>query len=201
MHLHGGTSEGNSAGTHQNWTTTVGPLTDRPGRMGTWSYFNTDGLGLVEYMHWAEDLNLEVVLAFPAGLYLNGDVVTKEDLGPYVQLALDELEFLTGKVSTRYGALRAKLGYPKPWKIRFLEVGNEDNLCGGLDSYKSYRFQVFYEAIKAKYPDMFIFSSTNEYNYKQSGQDYHQYTRPDLSVSRFGMFDGWAAGHPIIIGE
>jgi alpha-N-arabinofuranosidase len=169
--------------------------------MGVWTYYNTDGLGLVEYMHWAEDLGIDVLLSFPAGLALNGDVVAEEDLGPFVQLALDEIEFLTGDVSTPYGALRAKIGYPKPWKIKFVEVGNEDHLWGGLDSYKSHRLQIFYDAIKAQYPDIFIFSSTNEFVYKESGQDYHPYTRPDMSVSRFGMFDDWEAGHPIIIGE
>jgi alpha-N-arabinofuranosidase len=195
------TSEGDYYGSSWNWTATVGPLTERPGRVGTWTYYNTDGLGLVEYMHWAEDLDVEVVLAFPAGLYLNGDVVPEGELGPFVQDALNELEFLTGDVSTPYGALRAKLGYPKPWKIRYVEVGNEDHLWGGLDSYKAYRLRIFYEAIKAKYPDMFIFSSTAEYMYKESGRDWHLYSRPDYFVSQFNQFDNWSAGNPIIIGE
>jgi alpha-N-arabinofuranosidase len=166
-----------------------------------WTYHNTDGLGLVEYMHWAEDLDVEVVLAVAAGLYLNGEVVPEEELGVFVEDALNELEFLTGDVSTPWGARRAKLGYPKPWKIKYVEVGNEDNLWGGLDSYKSYRLKTFYDAIKAKYPDIFIFSSTDEFVYKESGQDYHKYTRPDYSVSQFDLFDNWDDGHPIIIGE
>ncbi|SPQ21402.1 d7654c19-7073-4ed9-a2be-fd1299e158c5 [Thermothielavioides terrestris] len=197
----GNNVEGNYAGNYWNWSATVGPLKDRPGRPGTWGYYNTDGLGLVEYMHWAEDLGMDVVLAVPAGLYLDGEVVSEADLAPFVQDALNELEFLMGDVSTPYGAMRAKLGYPKPWKIKFVEIGNEDNLWGGLDSYKSYRFRMFYDAIKAKYPDIFIFSSTAEYMYKQSGRDYHEYTRPDYFVSQFGMFDNWTAGNPIMIGE
>jgi alpha-N-arabinofuranosidase len=152
-------------------------------------------------MHWAEDLDMEVVLAVPAGLYLDGEVISEADLAPFVQDALNELEFLMGDVSTHYGALRAKLGYPEPWKIKFVEVGNEDHLWGGLSSYESYRLKVFYDAIKAKYPDIFIFSSTAEYFYKQSGRDYHEYTRPDFYVSQFGMFDNWAAGNNIMIGE
>lgn len=152
-------------------------------------------------MHWAEDLDMEVVLAVPAGLYLDGEFVKEADLQPFVQLALDELEFLMGDVSTKYGALRAKLGYPKPWTIKYVEVGNEDHLWGGLDSYKQYRLRIFYDAIKAKYPDIFIFSSTSEFQYKDSGRDYHEYTRPDYYVNQFGMFDNWTAGNPIMIGE
>ncbi|KAK4156064.1 glycoside hydrolase superfamily [Chaetomidium leptoderma] len=198
----GNNLEGDYWGNYWNWSATIGPLTDRPGRVGTWTYENTDGLGLIEYMNWAEDMDdVEVVLGIVAGLYLNGEVVPEAELGPFVQDALNELEFLTGDVSTPYGALRAKLGYPKPWKIRYVEVGNEDNLWGGLDSYKAYRLQIFYDAIKAKYPDMFIFSSTTDHVYKESGQDFHEYTRPDYFVSQFGMFDSWSAGNPIIIGE
>ncbi|KAL2145930.1 hypothetical protein VTI28DRAFT_5804 [Corynascus sepedonium] len=197
----GNNLEGNFAGNHWNWSVTLGPLTERPGRMGVWEYENTDGLGLVEYMHWAEDLDVDVVLGVAAGLYLNGDVVPEEELDFFVQDALNELEFLTGDVLTPYGALRAKLGYPKPWKIKYVEVGNEDNLWGGLDSYKSYRLKTFYDAIKAKYPDIFIFSSTDEVVYKESGRDYHKYTRPDYSVSQFHLFDNWTAEHPVIIGE
>ncbi|KAH6853839.1 glycoside hydrolase superfamily [Chaetomium sp. MPI-CAGE-AT-0009] len=180
---------------------TLGPLTDRPGREGVWTYYNTDGLGLVEYMHWAEDLNVEVVLGVAAGLYLNGEVVPEAELGVFVEDALNQLEFLMGDVSTPWGARRAKLGYPKPWNIKYVEIGNEDNLWGGLDSYKSYRLKMFYDAIKAKYPDIFIFSSTEQFVYKESGQDYHKYTRADYSVSQFDLFDNWADGHPIIIGE
>ncbi|KAH6621691.1 glycoside hydrolase family 51 protein [Chaetomium sp. MPI-SDFR-AT-0129] len=197
----GNNLEGNYLGNQWNWTSTIGPLEQRPGRMGVWEYDNTDGLGLVEYMHWAEDLDVEVVLAVPAGLYLNGDVVPESELGPFVEDALNELEFLKGDISTPYGALRAKLGHPKPWDIKFVEVGNEDNLWGGIDSYKSYRLKIFYDAIKAKYPDIFIFSSTDEFTYKESGRDYHKYTRPDYSVSQFTLFDNWTTTHPVIIGE
>lgn len=126
--------------------------------MGTWTYYNTDGLGLVEYMSWAEDLDVDAVLGFPAGFYLNGDAFPQAYLDPYVQLALDELEFLKGDVSTPYGAMRAKLGHPKPWNIKCVEVGNEDNLGGGLDSYKNYRLTWFYDAVKIKYPNIFILS-------------------------------------------
>ncbi|KAK3300455.1 glycoside hydrolase superfamily [Chaetomium fimeti] len=197
----GNNLEGNFAGNYWNWSRTLGPLTDRPGRVGVWTYPNTDGLGLVEYMHWAEDLDVEVVLAVAAGLYLNGEVVPEEELGVFVEDALNQLEFLMGDVSTPWGARRAELGYPKPWNIKYVEVGNEDNLWGGLDSYKSYRLKMFYDAIKAKYPGIFIFSSTEQFVYKDSGQDYHKYTRADYLMSQFDLFDNWADGHPIIIGE
>lgn len=62
------------------WNQTLGSLTERPGRPGTWSYENTDGLGLVEYLLWAEDLGMEPILGLWAGLYLDGTVLTPEEL-------------------------------------------------------------------------------------------------------------------------
>ena len=72
-----------------DWKKTLGPLKDRPGFPGTWGYQNTDGLGLVEYFDWAEDLAMEPILGVWACLWLNGTHVPQSELGPYIQDALD----------------------------------------------------------------------------------------------------------------
>jgi alpha-L-arabinofuranosidase len=142
-----------------DWKKTIGQLEDRPGYPDTWGYEITDGLGLVEYMLWAQDLGMEPVLALWAGFWLDGSHVPQSELQTYVDDALDELEFLMGDTSTEWGAKRAALGYPDPWPIRFVEIGNEDSLNNGTKTYRKYRFSMFYEAIKAKYPDMTIIVS------------------------------------------
>jgi alpha-N-arabinofuranosidase len=75
-----------------------------------------------------------------------------KDLEPYVQDALDEIEYATGGADTKWGAERAKDGHPAPFKLAYVEVGNED----WFDQSKSYdgRFKQFHDAIKAKYPDL-----------------------------------------------
>ena len=65
---------------------------------------------------------MEPVLAFPSGLYLNGDVVSQANLQPFVAAAMNELEFLMGDSSTTYGAKRIALGYAKPFPIKYVEV-------------------------------------------------------------------------------
>lgn len=143
-----------------------------------------------------------LVLAVWAGLALNGDVVPEAELDVYVQDALDELEFLTGSVDTKYGALRAKYGHPEPWTIRYVEVGNEDNLNNGLSSYKSYRFKAFYDAITEKYPDIQVLASTIDMTLEdKAGGDYHLYDIPDSFVTKFDMFDSYSPEHPILLGE
>ncbi|KAG9560142.1 glycoside hydrolase, partial [Aureobasidium melanogenum] len=185
------------------WNETIGPLKDRPGRPGTWGYENTDGLGLIEYLHWCEDLELEPVLAVWDGFYLGGPVTPQDQLQPWIQFALDELEFLMGSTSTKYGSLRASLGYPQPFQINYVEIGNEDNLGGGNSSYSAYRLPMFTSAIKAAYPDITIIASTTTVDPipDHISLDYHEYSRPDNFVHEFSLFDHYNRSHPILIGE
>lgn len=200
----GNNLEGESAGLQWNWTKTIGNLTERFSRPGDWGYTNTNGLGLVEYMLWCQDLDLEPVLAVFAGYWLDETAASESELQQYVDSALNELEFLMGDSSTTWGAQRIALGYPDPFPIKYVEVGNEDGLSTvGSESYTGYRFSAFYDAITAAYPDILVFTSYTGYVYENSGQDYHQYTRPDRFVQQFSYFDNFAnaTGHPIMIGE
>ncbi|KAJ5698819.1 hypothetical protein N7462_000824 [Penicillium macrosclerotiorum] len=198
----GNNLEGDTIDGRWKWNETIGPLKDRPGRATTWQYQETSGMGLVEYMEWCDDLNMEPILAVWAGLALNGDVIAEEDLDFYVQDALHEIEFLTGSVDTEYGALRAKYGHPDPWVIRYIEVGNEDNLNSGLSSYESYRFAAFYDAITEKYPDIQVLASTVAMTLPgTAGGDYHLYDIPDNFITKFDMFDSYSTEHPILLGE
>jgi len=201
----GNNVEGNEPPFWWDWKKTLGPLENRPGYPGTWGYQNTDGLGLVEYMLWAQDLGMEPILDIWAGLWLNGSHVAKKDLQPYVDDALDELEFLMGDVSTPWGAKRAELGYPEPWPIRFIEIGNEDSLSNGGHTYRAYRFDMFYKAIKAKYPDMTIIASFYDVGpetppYDAAG-DFHEYAVPLQMSSQFNYFDNYTNEHPLFLGE
>lgn len=113
----------------------------------------------------------------------------------YVQDALDELEFLVGSKATRWGKVRASLGHLEPWNITYVEIGNEDNLVGGLPSYPC-RFQRFSNAIKARYPWMIPVASTVEIELPPGAAgDFHQYVRPDDFVSQFDYFDHFNASH------
>ncbi|EME79726.1 glycoside hydrolase family 51 protein [Pseudocercospora fijiensis CIRAD86] len=191
-----------------NWTETIGPLEDRRSYPGTWGYINTNGLGLLEYMLWAQDLGMEPVLAVWAGLWLDKTALSEDELKPYIQSALDEIEFLTGSPSTPWGSKRASLGYPEPFSIKFIEVGNEDSLSGGKASYGSYRFKAFYDAITPRYPNITLISSY--YNvYEPSGDpglpgaagDFHEYALPVTMSSQFNQFDNYTSAHPLLLGE
>ena len=52
------------------WKTTFGPLENRPGHKGSWGYRASDGMGLLEFLEWAEDMGAEPLLAVYAGYSL-----------------------------------------------------------------------------------------------------------------------------------
>jgi alpha-N-arabinofuranosidase len=145
--------EGDTLETRFDWKKTIGPLTQRPGHACCWGYRSSDGFGLLEFLDWCEDLEMEPVLAVYAGYNLKHTHIDPgPDLQPYVQDALDEIEYVTGDTSTKWGAQRAKDGHRAPFKLTCVESGNED----WFDNSGSYdgRFAQFYDAIKAKYPNL-----------------------------------------------
>jgi len=102
-----------------------------------WRYWSSDGMGLVEFLEWCEDLHMQPVLAVYAGYSLAGErVAAGKDLEPFVQDAIDEIEYVTGAAGTTWGARRAKDGHPAPFKLEYVEVGNEDQFDRQTGSYE-----------------------------------------------------------------
>ncbi|KAH9940692.1 glycoside hydrolase family 51 protein [Amylocystis lapponica] len=120
----GNNIQGQTTATRWQWNATVGPLLDRPGRVGDWGYANTDGLGLLEYLTFFEDVGMEPIMAVWAGYSLGGTSLPDDELAPYIQQAIDQAS--EGPLHfTAAAALRASLGHPEPFYLRFVEIGNE----------------------------------------------------------------------------
>jgi alpha-L-arabinofuranosidase len=163
-------------------------------------------MGLLEFLEWCEDLKMQPVLAVYAGMALQSRfIATGDALKPLVQDALDEIEYVTADESTTWGARRAKDGHPAPFKLNFVEVGNEDNLGGGARTYEE-RFATFYDGIKAKYPDLKVIATyrvnqrtpdlVDDHFYrsaKQMERDSHHYDPDKISRTGPKVFVGeWA---------
>jgi alpha-N-arabinofuranosidase len=149
--------EGNNFANRFDWKQTIGNPDERPGHQSPWGYRSTDGLGLLEFCQWAEDTGGEPVVGVFAGYVLSGDHLDGDYIKPFIQDALDEIEYIMGDASTKWGALRARDGHPKPFPLHYVEIGNED-FFDRSGSYPN-RFKMFYEAIKAKYPQLQIIST------------------------------------------
>jgi len=202
--------EGDTIETRFDWKKTIGPVEQRAGHPSPWGYRSTDGMGLSEFLQWCDDMGAEPVLAVYAGYSLKGAHVNPgPDLQPFVQDALDEIEYVTGGADTRWGAQRAKDGHPGPYPLHYVEIGNEDwfDKSGSYDA----RFAQFYDAIKARWPKMECISTVG--NEQPENKRVHSRT-PDLldehyyrSVSEFlqeapKRFDAYERKGPnIFVGE
>jgi len=161
--------EGEYFSSRFDWKKTIGKLDQRPGHQGPWGYRSTDGMGLFEFLMWCEDLKMEPLLAVFAGYTLKGDYLDDPKLlQPFVDEALEEIEYVIGDQSTKWGAIRARDGHPAPFPLSYVEIGNED----GFDRSGSYakRFNQFAEAIRAKYPQLKIISTVGGKNDWLSGR-------------------------------
>ena len=168
--------EGDHLADWYDWKKTIGPRVDRPGHPSPWNYWSTDGLGLLEFFEWCEDLHMQPVLAVYAGYSLMHEHINPgADLEPYVQSALEEIEYATGGTDTKWGAQRAADGHPQPFHITYVEIGNEDwfDTSGSYDA----RYAQFYKAIKAKYPDLQLIATAPIKSMTPDVLDEHYYLR------------------------
>ena len=161
--------EGNTFKERFDWKRTLGSLSTRPGHRSPWNYWSTDGMGLLEFLCWAEECGAEPILGVFAGYVLNGDYVEGDALEPFIQDALDEIEYVMGSPTSKWGAVRAREGHPEPFKLTYVEIGNED-FFDRSGSY-SHRFMQFYDAIKAKYPQLQIISTQEERMLRGNAED------------------------------
>jgi alpha-N-arabinofuranosidase len=193
--------EGDHISERYDWKKTIGPLVDRPTHPSPWSYHSSDGLGLLEFLEWCEDLKMQPVLAVYAGYSMAQEHVNPgPDLDPYVQDALDEIEYVTGGADTKWGAVRIAGGHPTPFKLTYVEIGNEDNFdkSGSYDG----RYAQFYKAIKAKYPDLEIIATTPVKGMRPDVVDDHFYVRHSKFFEDATHYDKTdRSGPKIFVGE
>ena len=184
-----------------DWKKTIGPLVDRPTHPSPWRYRSSDGMGLLEFLEWCEDLKMEPLLAVYAGYSLQQDHIDPgPGLEPYVQAALDEIEYVTGDANTKWGAERVKDGHPAPFTLNYVEIGNED----WFDRSKSYdgRFAQFFKAIKEKYPDLQLIATTPVSSVKPDVLDEHFYMSAEKSFADTAHYDKYdRSGPKIFVGE
>lgn len=142
--------EGITIETRAQWKRTVGPLEQRPGTYSPWGYWSSDGFGYHEFLQFCEDVGANALFVVNVGVscaFRSGTFISDEGLPELIQDTLDAIEYAIGPVSSKWGALRAKNGHPKPFPLTHVEAGNEQQ-----GPRYGERVAKFYKAIKAKYP-------------------------------------------------
>lgn len=167
--------EGRNLAERYQWKTTIGDPAERRLIINRWNvefktrnpdraaadYFQSFGLGFFEYFQLCEDIGAEPLPILNCGMacqFNSGQLAPLDQLDPYIQDALDLIEFANGSIATTWGRKRAELGHPEPFNMKMLGVGNEQ---WGPDYVP--RFEAFAKAIKARYPDIALISSAGPF--------------------------------------
>lgn len=159
--------EGHDLSNRYQWKKTIGPVEGRELIVNRWNtefahrltpdYYQTFGLGFYEYFQLAEDIGAQALPILNCGMacqFNTAEVVPLDQLEPYIQDALDLIEFANGDVNTPWGKVRAQMGHPKPFNLKILGVGNENWGPQYIE-----RLKLFTKAIKAKYPEIKLVNS------------------------------------------
>jgi len=195
------------------WERTIGPIEEREGHWNVnWGYRTSDGLGYHEYLLLAEDLGAKPLYVVNVGIW-HGGITPYDSIQPWIDECMNALEYANGPVTSKYGAMRAKNGHPEPFGIEYLEIGNENNQPDPRQQSDHYyeRYEQFYKAIRAKYPEMKIIGNVvawGDDNPKWNSKlpvdllDEHYYRSPDWFAAAFHKYDSYnRQGPKVYVGE
>ena len=216
--------EGRDLATRYQWKKTLGPLDERHLIINRWNtefahrpapdYFQSFGLGFFEYFQLAEDIGAEPLPILNCGMacqFNTAEAVPLNELKPYVQDALDLIEFANGDVNTTWGKVRASLGHPAPFNLKMMGIGNENWGSQYID-----RLKIFEKAIKEKYPNFKLVASSGtdpngeRFDYLNNEVrklhadfiDEHYYRRPEWFLANATRYDNYPRnGSKIFAGE
>jgi alpha-L-arabinofuranosidase len=206
------------------WKNTVGPIEERQLMINRWNiefpfrnapdYFQTFGLGFFEYFQLAEDIGAEPLPILNCGMacqFNSAELVPMKDLDPFIQDALDLVEFANGDVSTKWGKVRADMGHPAPFNLKMMGIGNENWGPQYIE-----RLKAFQTAIKAKYPNIKLICSSGtdpngeRFDYLNSELrklnadfiDEHYYRKPEWFLQNARRYDNYPrTGSKVFGGE
>lgn len=216
--------EGRTLERRYQWKKTVGPVADRTSLINRWNtefnhrltpdYFQSFGIGFFEYFQLAKDLGAAPLPILGCGMacqFNTGELVPMDELGPYIQDALDLIEFANGSKDTPWGKLRYEMGHPEPFNMKYIGIGNEQ---WGPEYIK--RYKEFDKAIKAQYPEIIVVSGSGpfpdgdffEYGWKELKElnaaivDEHYYRSPEWFRANADRYDSYDRNGPkVFAGE
>ena len=201
--------EGTTLDTRYQWKNSVGPVENRPTNRNRWEdtfdyryysdYYQSYGLGFFEFFQLCEDIGAEPLPVLSVGLacqFQNGlDAHAQMDeLQPFIDDCLDLVEFANGPVDSKWGKLRADMGHPEPFNMKYIGIGNEQ-----WDDPYFTRLKPFVEAMRAKYPDIKIIGTSgpdSEGKMFDKGWEAMKVQKADLVDEHFYRPEAWFLGTP-----
>jgi alpha-N-arabinofuranosidase len=216
--------EGRELSTRYQWKKTIGPIESRELIVNRWNtefshrpapdYYQTFGLGFFEYFQLSEDIGAEPLPILNCGMacqFNTAELVPLDELEPYIQDALDLVEFANGDINTSWGKVRAEMGHPAPFNLKMMGIGNENWGPQYLE-----RLALFTKAMKDRYPDIKLINSsgtdpegerfnllnTSLRKMKADFIDEHYYRAPEWFLKNAARYDSYdRKGSKVFAGE
>lgn len=216
--------EGSVLERRYQWKNTIGPVEDRKLLINRWNYeflhrptpdyYQSFGLGFYEFFQLCEDIGAKPLPILNCGMacqFNSGELCPVDELQPYIQDALDLIEFANGPADSTWGAKRAAMGHPEPFHLTMMGVGNEQWGQQYID-----RYTKFAAAIKAKYPEIQLVSAAGpdpddkRFHFAWSKLrelhadiiDEHCYALPDWFFNNTHRYDNYdRTGPKVFMGE
>ncbi|WP_158796501.1 alpha-L-arabinofuranosidase C-terminal domain-containing protein [Pedobacter sp. L105] len=216
--------EGRDLSTRYQWKKTIGPVEDRKLIINRWNtefkhrpapdYYQTFGLGFYEYFQLSEDIGAEPLPILNCGMacqFNTAELVPLDELEPYIQDALDLIEFANGNITTPFGKIRADMGHPAPFHLKMMGIGNENWGPQYLE-----RLALFTKALKSRYPEIKLVNSsgtdpngerfdllnTSLRKMKADIIDEHYYRSPEWFLKNANRYDNYDKnGSKVFAGE
>ena len=194
------------------WKDTVGDVAERKPNWNLWGYHQSYGLGYFEYMQLCEDIGATPLPVVPVGVACGFrqpfDKVPLDQLQPWIDDALDLIEFANGPVDSQWGRIRAEMGHPEPFGLQYICLGNEEHDTPEVRE----RFPRFVEPIRAKYPDIKIIGTSGlgpeiplfdmMVQTRVYSSDEHYYMPPSWYLKNTHRFDTFDRKKPMVfVGE
>lgn len=197
------------------WKETIGDVAERKPNWNLWGYHQTYGIGFYEYFLFCEDMNAKALPVLPVGIscqFRNREIEPISKMGPWIQDALDLIEFANGDTTTTWGKKRSEMGHPAPFNMEYICLGNEED---DIPEFRE-RFVMFQDTLQKYHPEIKIIgtSGTDDaggyYNslwefsraQKLDAVDEHYYNSPAWFLENLHRYDNFDRNGPkVFIGE
>ncbi|HEY8994005.1 MAG TPA: alpha-L-arabinofuranosidase C-terminal domain-containing protein [Lacunisphaera sp.] len=205
----GSFGEGNTLASAFRWKNTIGDVSQRPAQWNIWHYWTTNGLGYYEYLQMCEDLKAAPLFVINCGI-AEKDMVDLKDIGPWVDDAMDAIEYANGPATSTWGAQRAAAGHPAPFDLKLLEIGNENGMSypwgGGNAQQYAERYRPFYDKVHSAHPEVLTIATAPiqrpPINAPVEVLDEHYYPTAEWFEDHANMYDHYDRKGPrIYVGE
>ncbi|MCX2492835.1 carbohydrate binding domain-containing protein [Pedobacter sp. PF22-3] len=192
------------------WKNSIGPLAERKPDRNLWGYHQTMGLGYYEYFQFCEDIGAAPVPVIAAGVPCQNSAtggggqqggIPMSEMDQYVQDIVDLIEYANGDIKTQWGKKRAEAGHPKPFNLKYVGIGNEDQITEVFAE----RFTMIYKALKKLHPEITVIGTAGPFfegtDYEAGWQiasnlnvpiiDEHYYQSPGWFINNQNFYDSY----------